>query len=84
MRMITMRDPSLEHQITITAPGGAQRIEVSCNCRALPRRGPARYDPIAVAKCWEAEDAWRVWKTYHALLGITVLKPTEELAEVTG
>lgn len=46
---VTLRDPSLPHQVVFLARGGSHPVEVSCNCR-LTRRGPGKtpsYTPIA-------------------------------------
>lgn len=49
---ITLRDPTLPHQVVFQNPSGSNDIVVSCNCRQKYKTGVpgvVAYDPIGVA-----------------------------------
>jgi len=67
MTKVTMRDPSLPHQIVInTMPGSTHQIYVSCNCRAVrgAHGGVTGYQPLEARTRWDAHDALAVYRAH--------------------
>jgi hypothetical protein len=67
---ITMRDPSLPHQIVLnftTAGGRTGHIAVSCNCRRTATRGTPNYVPLDARLRWDdPAGPMQVWREHMA------------------
>lgn len=64
---ITMRDPSLPHQIVISyVPGSQHRLFVSCNCLAFrrPGAGAVSHEPLATAGRFEPHEPIEIWRQH--------------------
>lgn len=69
---ITLRDPSLPHQIVIGyVPGSQHRLFVSCNCLAFrrPGAGSVSHKPLAIAGRFEPDEPIALWREHMAALG---------------
>jgi len=60
MAKVTMRDPSLPHQIVIFKLASGPDIGVSCNCRAAG----GGYQPLEARTRWDADDALAVYRAH--------------------
>jgi hypothetical protein len=66
-RRVTMRDPSLPHQIVLgVVPGNSHLIYISCNCQGRkPRQGPTFYEPLAAPRGrWEPHEPMEIWRAH--------------------
>jgi hypothetical protein len=69
---ITLRDPSLPHQVVVGyVPGSQHRLFVSCNCLAFrkPGAGSVSHKPLATAARFESDEPMRIWRQHMAEAG---------------